>query len=199
MSIVHRKALDLARGTHCLGQCLDVVGTVVTTAVDEERRRAGDPARVGAGSVLGNPRRVDVAAELVPEALDVELELLGVATKVDGFQGVLVLQQGVVHLPEVALGAGGLGRLGGYLGMRMHVGEREVTPDVTQVIAEGDQQLPDHTLGLTAVRALVVAVLEERDWRVGRAADMVACRVDVDGEIEILAEELGAGGDRRSV
>ncbi len=45
-----------ARGAHGRGERADVVGAVVAAAVDEERRRAGDAAEVGAVDVLGDAR-----------------------------------------------------------------------------------------------------------------------------------------------
>ena len=48
----------------------------------------------------------------------------------------------------------------------MDVGERQVPPDVPDVVRGVAQQLAQHALGLPAVRALEVAVLDERDhWR----------------------------------
>ena len=48
-------------------------------------------------------------------------------------------------------------------------------------------------LGLAAVGALEVAVLDHGDRRVLRTADVVALRVDVDGEVDEL---LGAAEQR---
>ena len=90
-----------------------------------------------------------------------------------------MVEQQVVHLPERALGGGGLGGLGGELGVRVHVAQRQVPPDVADV-AEVAQQLADDRLGLAAVRALEVAVLDDGDRRVGRPADVVALGIDVD-------------------
>ena len=61
--------------------------------------------------------------------------------------------------------------------MRVDVVERQVAPDVAQV-AEVGEQVPDDRLGPAAVRALEVAVLEQRDGRLDRAADVVALGVD---------------------
>ena len=127
-----------------------------------------------------------------PEAVEVEAERLGVARQVVRLQLVLMVEQPVVHRPERALLARRLGRLGGDLRVRVHVVERQVAPDVAQVVAERVEQLADGDLGLPAVRALVVAVLDERDRRVGRAADVVARGVDVVGEVE---ESLGGAAD----
>ena len=54
-----------ARGGHRGAERVDVVGAVVAAAVDEEGRRAGDAALVGAGDVFADPRRVLAAVQLV--------------------------------------------------------------------------------------------------------------------------------------
>jgi hypothetical protein len=52
-----------------------------------------------------------------------------------GFEPLLVLEQHVVHRPELALGAHRFRRLGCQLGMRMHGGEREVAIYEAQLVA----------------------------------------------------------------
>ena len=110
-------------GSDGVGECVDVVDAVVAAAVDEEGGRAGDAALVGARDVLADTRLVLAPAQLVGEAVDVEAELLGVAGEVGWGQRVLVAEQGVVHLPEFALGGGCLGCLGGELSVRVDVVE----------------------------------------------------------------------------
>jgi hypothetical protein len=78
---------------------------------------------------------------------DVESARVGVAVDVGRAELVLVVEQPVVHRPERALAAGGLGGLRGDGGPRVDVGEREVAPDVADVAAPG-QQLADRRLGL---------------------------------------------------
>ncbi len=74
-----------------------------------------------------------------------------------------MIEQDVVHLPEAALRRGGLRGLGRALRMGVNVVERKVSPDVAHFIAKRSQQLTNNPLGLPAVRALEVAVLEQRD------------------------------------
>ena len=66
----------------------------------------------------------------------------------------------------------------------MDVVERQVPPDIADVAAVGGEQLADDLLGLAAVRALEVPVLEERHGGVRRSPDVVACRIDIVGEVE---------------
>ena len=98
--------------------------------------------------------------QVVVEAVDVEAELVGVAAAGRRRAGASWRrEQQVVHRPERALRGRRLGRLGGELRLRMHVGQRQVPPHVAQVGV--GQQLAHDRLGLTAVRALEVAELDD--------------------------------------
>ncbi len=68
-----------------------------------------------------------------------------------------------------------------------------MAPHVADV-SEVAEELPDHRLGLAAVRALEVAVLHHGDGGLDRAPDVVALRIDVDVEVD---ERLG-GAQQRS-
>ena len=72
----HPATSTRARGADGGRERGDVVRAVVTTAVDEERRRAGDAAEVGAVDVVGDARGADAVAKIVREALDVKPEPL---------------------------------------------------------------------------------------------------------------------------
>src|SRR5436305_4495488 len=90
---------DLGR-SHRVGEGGDVVHAVVAASVDEERRRAGYPALVRARYILADPRGVLPLSQLLPEALDVQAEIAGVADKIAWPELILVSEKGVVHLPE---------------------------------------------------------------------------------------------------
>src|SRR5436189_6204560 len=147
------------RDAHRRREAVDVVGAVVAPAVDEERRRAGDAAEVGAVDVVGDLRGADARTKVVCELLDVEPELLRVPDQVIRLQGVLVPEQQVVHLPERALRGCGLRCFGGELRVRMHVVQRKMAPYVADVSGEVPEQLAHDRLRLTAERTLEVAVL----------------------------------------
>ena len=55
------------------------------------------------------------------------------ADEVRGLQCVLMSEQEVVHGPERVLRGGRLCRLGRLLGVDVHVGERQASPDVARV------------------------------------------------------------------
>src|SRR5258706_11112220 len=89
--------------------------------VDEERRRAHPAAgqRVG-GLHVAVDRRLELArVEIRLELLDVEADLLGVLLQVGAVQRLLVAEQLVVHLPELALLPHRHRPLGGHLHWRM--------------------------------------------------------------------------------
>ncbi len=60
------------------------------------------------------------------------MERLRVSDEIRIFECVLVLEEHAVHLPELALGAGGLRRLRSVHRVRMHLREREVAEDEPQ-------------------------------------------------------------------
>src|SRR5437868_14730142 len=86
----------------------------------------------------------------------------------------LVLVEQVVHLPEAALQRRGLGRLRRADRVRMDLREREVAEDESQVVAQRLLEALDDAVGAPAVRALVVAVLHQRDGRAGASLDVIA-------------------------
>jgi hypothetical protein len=81
----------------------------------------------------------------------------------------LVVEQQVVHLPELALPACNLGRQRGLQRMSMDLLERKVPPDEPHAAREALQQQLQRRRCLLAVRALEVPVLDERDRRVTSA------------------------------
>ena len=107
-----------------------------------------------------------------------------VLTTIDDAEGRLPVEEPVVHLPERALLAGRFGRLGRLFGVLVHVDEREMAEHVAEFAPRGREELADHRLGLSAVRALEIAVLDQRHGRVGGTSDVIAFRVDRIGEID---------------
>jgi len=87
-----------------------------------------------------------------------------------------------VHRPELVLGAGRLGGLGGELRVGMRRGQREMPKDEAQAVLEFLQQHFHRRIGLAAGRAFEVAVFHEDDFRRFRAHDVVGL---VDGYCEL--------------
>ena len=109
----------------------------------------------------------------------------------------LVLVQAIMHLPEPTLRRCRLGCFGGLRSMRVGVAQREVPEDRSELVAEDALDLLHDRVGGAAVRALVVAVLDQRQRRrLGTAAGMVA-RADRNreaGAVQLLAH-AGLGSE----
>src|SRR5689334_17099879 len=90
-------------------QRLGIPRRIVTTLVDEEAGRSVDATAYAAGEVLTHSRQEPVVLERRLELAHVEPEVASIADEIAGREVRLVLEQPAVHLPELALGPGGLG------------------------------------------------------------------------------------------
>src|SRR5579859_4612126 len=111
--------LPLTCPLDCRQQRLQIVRRVVAPTVDVERRRSVDSAPRSAQEVLVNPVRERVLRERGLESRNVETKLPGRLNQVRVVESPLVFEDAVVHLPELSLGGGGLGRLRRSEGERM--------------------------------------------------------------------------------
>ncbi len=139
----------------------------VPHAVDEECRHTSDAALQTAFEIGLDAGRVGPPLDVIAKSPDVEPEIGGLLYDCVHLQHSLVLEQPPVHLPECGLSVRRFRGLGGELGQRMHLGERELPegePDRSSQALLNDAQ---DVLGGAAVEALVVAVLEECHRSVG--------------------------------
>jgi hypothetical protein len=94
--------------------------------------------------------------------------------------GALVLENQIVHLPELPLGRGALRRLGGIFGVLVPVRLGEASKDVPEPGSYSRLDLLDRAVALRARRACEVPVPDESDPCQGRSPHMVlrrdACR-----------------------
>src|SRR5213076_488775 len=139
--------------------------------------------QIGAVDVVGNARGTGVRPQILGKELGVEPQLFRVADQIFRGEGVLMLEEQIVHLPEGALFRRSLGRLRRDLPMGMDVAQRQMPPDVPHV-AELPQELADDGLGPAAVWTLEVAVLDQRDECLPRASEMIALWFDLDVEVD---------------
>lgn len=106
--------------------------------------------------------------QLVRESCRVQSERFRGAYEAVAIQRVLMLEKILVHVPEPALGGGHFRRLGGQkcIGMQAGVGEmpEHVTQPITQALLA---QSFDAGVSAAAVTALIVAVFNQRDRRLG--------------------------------
>src|SRR5437016_5817167 len=156
---------------------------VLDPAVDEEGRRATHAALDAALEVLAHALQVDVIVHLGGEPSHVKADPFGVAVEVLRLEVRLVGEEEVVRGPEFPLAAGGLGGAGRGAGVRAHALEREIPKREARTTVEALEQQLQRRLRLLAVRALEIAILDDRHGRV-RAARQMIDRAHRDRELE---------------
>jgi alkanesulfonate monooxygenase SsuD/methylene tetrahydromethanopterin reductase-like flavin-dependent oxidoreductase (luciferase family) len=168
----------------------------VHDTVDEQRRRAPDLSRGHrALDVARHTWQYGVARQVAVEPGDIELELERVSPQVLVLERRLAMQEQLRHLPESALQRRGLRGGGGGEGVRMDLGQREVTEREANPVAQLSLDALDLAKRLARIRAFVVAVLD--DQTSGRAATNM-----VDGWVYRLqgglddSDGMSAGGCR---
>src|ERR1700688_1845498 len=80
---------------------------------------------------------------------------------------ILVLEDQVMHLPELAMGCGKLSRFGGGLCIWMYFSQREVSKDKPQLFSQLLLKRFDDRVCMSTVRAFVVAIFNQSDRGVG--------------------------------
>ena len=136
-------------------------------AVAEQRRRRRHPGAHAAAEVGADARGHRGVAPVGVEAREVEPEPLGARPQVRVLQPALVGEQRVVHRPERALAARGLGGAGRRERARMRGPDGEVAE------RDAHRQRREPQLERGAERALVVAVHDARPRRVAGPADVI--------------------------
>src|SRR6185295_17263952 len=109
---------------------------VEASVVDEERGRAVDAAANAAREVCANALARRAGTERRFSGCEVQVDVSRVALEVDWAERLLIFEQGVVHLPELALEGGGLGEFGGASCIRVEFRKREIAEDETQAITQ---------------------------------------------------------------
>src|ERR1043166_2624538 len=171
-------------------QLLELVSAVVAAAVDEERRRAVHPADHSAPKVVPDLRGPAMGVEVAAEPVEIEPGTAGIALEVGPRETVLVLEDQVVHLPELSLRGARFGGFGGELCVGMQVREREVPESHPHQVARQLLELLEDRVGHAAVGALEVPVLDQGHRRSGRTPDVVVL-VHRTGEPRLLIGSHG--------
>src|SRR5207249_6123790 len=156
-------------------QGLQLPRVVVSHAVDKKGRRPVDAAGDAAAEVFPHPGLVHAAAELFAKPCDIETQVASVLDQILAVEGELPLEEAVVHLPELALRTRRFGGLRGVLRVRMAFAQREVPIHEAQAASHLLLDRFDDGVRAAAVRALVVAVLDQRNGRIRRALDVIPC------------------------
>jgi hypothetical protein len=150
------------------------VGAFVFDAVNEEGRRTVHAAADAALDISADALAVDVVLEVSPESHRIQSRVARMIEQRREFERLLMFKQPIVHLPEMRsiLRRGGFGGLGGLASVRMFR-TREVAEDEPQPLAETAAKDLHGRVGTRAERTFEVAILDQRDHRIGRSECMV--------------------------
>src|SRR5688572_27735297 len=170
-------------------------GDVLDDTVDEESRRAAHVTLRAALHVLAHALQVDLVVHLRGEARHVEIQTFRVRAQVGHREMTLVLEQQVMHLPELALSTRRFRCLCGMHCMRMRRLDREMPENEADASAESLEHELDGGRGLFAGGALEVAVLDDSDGRVLGTYGMIdggnwECEVDAAHASTLLAWQI---------
>src|ERR1700688_5304445 len=89
-------------------------------------------------------------------------------------KGILVLEDQVMHVPELAMCRGKLRGFGGGLCVWMYFSKREVSKDKPQLFSQLLLKRFDDRVCMSTVRAFVVAIFNQSDRGVGRTLRVVS-------------------------
>src|SRR6266568_4111788 len=73
----------------------------------------------------------------------------------------LMLKEGIMHLPELPLGGSSFCGLRSMLGMRVALGQGKVPEDKAQPIAQLSLDLLDDGIGLSTIGALIITIFHQ--------------------------------------
>src|SRR6266496_1333721 len=156
---------------------------VVDPPIDEERWGPANATLVATAHVLADALHINMVVELAGIACQVELQPLGIAAQLVKLQVRLVVEQKIVHRPELVLRTGSLRGFGRVQRVGMDSLEREMTVDEPDAAGEAFKQQLDRRRRLLAVRTLEISVLDHGDASVG-GTDRVVGPAWRDGQFE---------------
>ncbi len=117
--------------------------------------------------------QIKMVGELGIESLEVELDRLRVLAQRVRLEVLLVLEQPVMHLPELSLRARGLRGFGGNLGVGMRRDDRKMAEGETDATPEMLEHDLDAVIRLRAHGTFEIPVFDDDDARVRSAEDVI--------------------------
>ena len=121
--------LGSARFFECSQQCFLLPGPWIEDAVYKERRRSTHTAAYATLKILLDTANVRTFCYVTCELLHIQANRPGKLLQVGILKRMLVVEDVIMHLPELALNCGGLGSESRVQRVGMDFGEWEVTKD----------------------------------------------------------------------
>lgn len=174
ISASERRALLTRAELERVDEWEELVLAGMQPAVHKEHGSVSYSIFVGQFDVVGDaPRRLP-GSEVSLEDGHVDREPLGEFPEGAVREVLRMVEQPIVHEPELSLETGRLRGLGSGLGSRMGLGLRIVPEREAQVVAQFTDDLANGGDRMTAMDGFVVPVLDERVPSVERADHMIA-------------------------
>ncbi len=158
---------------HRIVQCLHAEGDVLHDAVDEKSRRRANVAAAPALDVFAHLLQINVIVHLGGIAGKIEIQGSRVAVQILVLEVGLILEQHVVHRPELALRRRGLRGLRRQLCMRMRFLKRKMPEYEADLVGKPLQQQFRRRRRHLAAGTFEVAVFDQCHPRMCRALEMV--------------------------
>src|SRR6266550_3540249 len=150
---------------------------VVPFTIDKETWRPVDSGTHSALEIFPNTLSMSARNHFLNETHFVQAERDGVFRQRFVIERILVGEQRVMHRPKASLFSGSLGRFSRMLGMRVHVRHRKMPEGKTEIVPEATLNFSNDWLNFAANGAFVISVLQQRNWRVNRALQVITLRI----------------------
>src|SRR6266536_5850423 len=162
--------LSISRASRCSARCLECSqqgllfpGTAIQDSIDEERGGALHSTAFATFQILLDAGERALVGQSVCVLLHIETNRLGKLLQVGILKRMLVVEDVIMHLPELTLSCGGFGSQSRVQRVGMDLGEREVAKDKAQLLPELLLDRSHDGRRLAGVGAFVVAILDQRD------------------------------------
>ena len=150
-----------------------IVSTIMPHTVDEESRSAIHPAAYAAHEIAAHFISVLARLKGIPHDNLGKSELCADQENCRNAQTTLVFKKGFVHIPKQSRCAGDLGAFGGDLGVRVYLGQGEMTENKPHASTKRQLDMIDDGACRRAMWAFIIAVFNKRDWRVRGSSDVI--------------------------
>jgi hypothetical protein len=139
---------------------LEIVGAIVTNAIDEKCGRSIYAPTHTAYEIFPNPGQVNMAIQFVFEFSNLQSQPPGMSEELRMRKFVLMFIEAVMHLPKLSLGTRCFRCLSRLLSVGMNRRKWKIAKNEPHLVAQRLLKLLDDGIRFAAVRALVVAKLK---------------------------------------
>jgi hypothetical protein len=150
---------------------------IIALPVNKEARSSVNSCPHSGPKIFPNPVSVDPGGDFLKQAHFIEIECEGISRQGIVVEGILILEEGLMHLKKSSLFSSGLGGFGRMFSMGMNGGQWKVPIGKTEIITQAILNFFNDWLDLPAERTLVISIFEQGDRGFDCALKMIASGV----------------------